>query len=75
MAIRRHLVGNMATDLGGSPEKSLSRFHVSFLAQHGIHQIAISVNGPIQITLLAPHFQVDFIHIPGSPCSPTPFDT
>jgi hypothetical protein len=48
-------------------EKSLSCLHIPLLAQHGIHQIAILIDRPIQITPPPMHFEVGFIDIPGCP--------
>jgi hypothetical protein len=48
-------------------EKSLSRLYISFLAQHGINQIPIVVDGPIQITPRSMHFDGGFVNIPGRP--------
>jgi hypothetical protein len=56
-------------------EKSLSRFHIPLLAQHGIHSIALVVDCSIQITPLSMHFEVRLIHIPGSFCLPLPLDS
>src|SRR5258708_16286617 len=49
-------------------EKSLSCLHISFLTQHGIHQIAIVVDSSIEITPLPVHFEIGFIDIPGFSC-------
>jgi len=61
MPICRDRLWRMANHSNRLLEQSLSRLHISFLAQHGIDQIAIVVDGPIQITPLSMHFYVGFI--------------
>src|SRR5258708_9076540 len=70
MPIGDNLIGSMPNHSNSLLEKPLGGFHISLLAQHGINQIAIRVNGPIQITPLPMHFQVGFIHMPGFPALP-----
>lgn len=71
MAVRRHLIGNMANDINRLLEKLLGRLHVPLLAQPRINQIAIPIDGPVQITPLPMHLHVRFINIPGGPCLST----
>jgi hypothetical protein len=72
MAIRRHLIGNRANYSNRLLEKPLSCFPISLLAQHGINQIAIVVDSPIEITPLPMHFDGGFIDIPAFPCLSPP---
>jgi hypothetical protein len=41
MAVRRHLIGNMANNSNSLPEKLLSRLHIPLLTQPRINQIGI----------------------------------
>jgi hypothetical protein len=65
MTIRRYLIGNMTNHCNSLLEKLLGCLHIPFLAQHGIHQIAIVVDSPIEVAPLPMHFEVRFIDIPG----------
>ena len=67
MSIRCHLLWSMAYHINGLLEKLLSCLHIPLLAQHGIHQIAILIDRPIQITPLPMHFEVGFIDVSGCP--------
>src|SRR5450631_2629298 len=51
-----HLIRHMPNYRHCLLEKSLSRLHVPLLAYHGIYQIAILINCPIQITPFPMHF-------------------
>jgi hypothetical protein len=73
MTIRRHLIRNRANHSNSLLEKSPGRLHIPFFAQQRIHQIAIMVNGSIQITPLPMHFEVGFIDIPGCSCLSSSF--
>ncbi|GHP00415.1 hypothetical protein KSF_104620 [Reticulibacter mediterranei] len=53
-------------------EKSLRCIHIPFLAQHRVNEIAISINGPIQVTPLPLHFDVGFINMPNGSSTSTP---
>jgi hypothetical protein len=75
MAVRRHLIGNMANYPNGLLKKLLGRLHVPPLAQPRIHQIAIRIDSPIQITPLPMHLKVRFVDIPGSSRLPTSLDS
>src|SRR3954447_24615350 len=47
-------------------KKGLGRRHVAVLAEHGVHEIAVTVDGPIQIGPAATDLQVRLIHVPAS---------
>jgi hypothetical protein len=72
MPICRDRFWRMANHSNCLLKKSLRCFHIPFLAQHGIDQIAIVVDRSIEITPLSMHFVVRFINIPGSSCLSTP---
>ncbi len=73
MAIRRHLIRNMAADLDRLVEKPLGRFHMPLLAHQRSTQSAIVVKCPIHITPLPMHFDGGFVNIARSPCLTVPF--
>jgi hypothetical protein len=52
-------------------EKPLGCFHIPFLAQSRINQIAIRVNGPIEVAPSSLYFEVGLIYIPGFSCLAT----
>ena len=66
-----HLIRHMPNDRHCLLEKSLSRLHVPLLASHGIYQIAILINCPIQIPPFPVHFERGLINGPGSPGLPS----
>lgn len=70
MTIRRHLIGHRANHSNRLLEKPFGCIRIPLLAQHGINQIAIVVDRPLQITSLPIHFQVGLINIPEFPCLP-----
>ncbi len=55
MPIRRHLIWSMTNRLNCLLEKALGRLHGALLAEHRINQIAIPIDGPIEITPLPMH--------------------
>ncbi len=40
------------------PEKAFRGLHVSFLAQHRVNQVPITINGTIQVTPFPVHFHI-----------------
>src|SRR6476661_2970923 len=56
-----------AGDFLGLPKEFLGYRHVALLAQHGVHQIAVPVDGPIQVMPLAGHFDVCLVDVPALP--------
>jgi hypothetical protein len=53
-------------------EKALRCIHIPFLAEHRVNQIAISINGPIEVTPLPLHFDVGFINMPNASSTSMP---
>jgi hypothetical protein len=49
MSIGRHPLRRVTNDIDGLLEKALGRFHVSLLAEHGINQVPIAVDGSIEV--------------------------
>src|SRR5512142_863626 len=73
MPIGRDSFWGVADDVASLLEKALGGLHISFLAQPGVHQIAIPIDGTIQITPFAMDTDVGFVHVPGrSGLSTTP---
>ena len=66
MTISRHPFWSMTNCLESLLEKSLRGIHIALLAQHGINQVAISINGTIEVAPLPMNFDGGLIHIPGS---------
>jgi hypothetical protein len=63
----------MTTCPKGLLEKALSGVHISLLAEHGVNQIAILINGTIQVAPLSLDSSISLINVPGGPClSATP---
>jgi hypothetical protein len=55
MAVCRYPIGHKANDTNSLLEKLLGSIHISLFTQPRINQIAIVINGPIQITPLPMH--------------------
>ena len=49
MPIRRHSFWRVTDDIDSLLEKALGCLHVSLLTEHGINQIPIAIDGPIEI--------------------------
>ena len=54
-------------------EESLGRIHVAGGAEHRVHEFAVAVNGPVQITPLAFNLYVRLVYVPAATDSPLPF--
>src|SRR5258708_3887968 len=65
--------GGIANNSESLLEKLLGCFPIPFLAQTRIHQVAVGINGTIQVTPFSPHLHVGFIHIPRWSCLSVPF--
>src|SRR5918998_997354 len=57
-------VGGDAGDGPRRAEEGLGRGHVAALAQHGIHEIAVAVDGPVEIGPPAADLDVRLVHVP-----------
>jgi hypothetical protein len=57
----------MATHSNGLLKEWFCGIHISLLAQPRIHQIAIMINGSIELAPCSMDLDVRLIHIPGSP--------
>lgn len=68
LAVRRHLIGNVANYTNGLLEKLLGRLHVPLLAQPRSNQIAILIDSPLHIPPRSMHLEVRFVNIPRSSC-------
>src|SRR3712207_6476005 len=69
--VRGDAVGGHA---GGGPrrtEEGLRRRHVAVLAEHGVGQVAVPVDGAVEIAPPAPHLQVCLVHVPVPAAGPT----
>src|SRR4051794_7423519 len=68
VTIRRHPFWSMSNNGESLLEKLLGGFHISLLTQ-----VAIRINGSIQITPLSVDLDGGFIYVPGLACLSTPF--
>src|SRR5258708_32361393 len=75
MPIGCYLLRSRANHSNCLLEKSLSCLHIPLFAQHGIYQIAIVINRPVQIAPLPMNLEIRFIDVPGSPCLPIPLSS
>jgi hypothetical protein len=64
---------SLANCLEGLLEKTLGGVHISLLAEHGINQIAILINGTIQVAPLSLDSHRGLINMPGGPSLTTSF--
>jgi hypothetical protein len=75
MAIGGDSFGNTPGYLPGLGEELPCRGHVSVFREHQIGQFTIPINSSIQVMPFAAHFQVRFVHVPGSTSLALPSDT
>ena len=66
MSIRRDVLWSVTTDLKGLFEELFRCIHIALFAQPRINQVAILINGSIQVAPLSLDFHVGFINIPRS---------
>ena len=66
MTIGGDLVRGRTSGGLGRAEEGLGRRHVAVLAQYDVYEIAVAVDGPIQIAPATAHFQVGFVHMPSA---------
>jgi hypothetical protein len=71
MTIRRDPLGGMANRLEGLLEKSLGRVQISLLTQHGVNQVAVTVESPREGAPFSLDFHIRFINVPRGPCLST----
>jgi site-specific DNA recombinase len=64
VAVRGDLVGGHARDRLGRAEEGLGCRHVAVLAQHGVHEVTVAVDGPVQVAPPAAYLQVGLVHMP-----------
>ena len=66
------LVGRDARGGLGRAEEGLGRGHVAVLAQHGVHEVAVAIDRPIQIRPAAPNLQVGIVDVPAPAAGTAP---
>src|SRR4028118_1159529 len=71
---RGDAVGGHAGGGARRAEEGLGRRHVPVLAQHGVDQVAVPVDGAVEVTPAAPDLQVSLVHEPGATAG-TPLPT
>src|SRR5512135_2855695 len=67
MPIGRHPLRRVTNHIDSLLEEALRRFHVPLFAEHRINQVAIPIDGPIEVAPLSMDTDVCFIHVPGFP--------
>ncbi len=72
--ICRHAVRSVADDGTGPAEETLSRLPVARRAEQRIDQVAIPIDGAVQVAPAAVDLDVRLIDIPGPAGFPAPFD-
>jgi hypothetical protein len=54
--------------IDGLLEKALGRLHISLLAEHGVNQVAIPIDGAIEVAPFPFDVHIGFVDILGPPC-------
>jgi hypothetical protein len=75
MPIGRHPFWSVTDDVESLLEKALGGLQISLLAQSGVHQIPIPIDGTIEITPFAMDADVRFIDVPRGSCLPASLST
>jgi hypothetical protein len=73
VSICGHSLWSIANSLESLAKKALGCIHISLLTEHGINQVAILINGSIQIAPLSLDPHIGFIHMPGASYLTTSF--
>ena len=68
MAVGGYLGWSMANNLSGLSKEALSRVLVPVLREHRIDQVAVSINGSVEVAPFAPDPNVSFVDILGATC-------
>jgi len=71
MSIGRNPVGHTAGDGPSRAEERLGSRLILALAQQHVHQVAVPIDGAIEVDPSALHFQIGFVTVPAAPCSST----
>ena len=66
MPVGRHLLGDLLRHFQRCREEAFGCLHIPMLAQHGVNQIAVAVDGSVEVLPLARHLDVGFVHVPGA---------
>jgi len=70
--VRRHLFGGMTNDRARSGEEALGAVPIPRLAQQGIDQVPVGVNGPVEVAPASVHLHIRLITMPLAPCFAAP---
>ena len=65
MTISCYLGWFMTNYIFGLTEELLSGGHISFLREHRVYEVAISIYGSVQVAPLTTYPEVSFINVPG----------
>jgi hypothetical protein len=68
MPIGRHSFWCVTHHVSSLLEKALGRLQISFLTQHRINQIAIAIDGSIELAPFPFHADIRFIDVPRFSC-------
>src|SRR6186997_2994575 len=66
MTIGRDPVRDNPGHRSGGTEKRFGGGEIASLAEHHVHQGAIAIDGPIEVTPVAVHFDESLVHVPAT---------
>ena len=65
-----HFLGHVPDDLQRSGEETLGRIHVAVHAKHGVDQVSLGVDRPVEVTPDPLDLHVGFVGVPLLPALP-----
>src|SRR6266699_4647208 len=66
VTISRHPVWSVTNHCTRPLKEALRGVHIALLAQHGINQVPVTIDGAIEITPPAVDFHIGLIYVPGT---------
>ncbi len=69
VAVRRHPVRPEAHDRSRRAEERLGGTHVPVLAEHGVDQVSVPIDRPVEVDPAATDLQVGLVNIPAAPAA------
>ena len=70
MAIGRDAIRRHPSHHPCRPNKGLGRREIACIAEPHVHEVAVSINGTVQVIPLPLNFDLRFIHVPAGPHGP-----
>ncbi len=70
MTVGRHALWRLPRNVQRLPKKALGCLHIALLTEHGVNQIAVAIDRPVEVLPHAFDFDVRLVGMPGAPGLP-----